>query len=323
MKNAKRLSSQSEPSSTVSTRRNWLRQTTATAGLAATFGLYTSPLRADQPVPQDVDVPGEDYKVLHGRAKQSVMAWCFNPMPMTEFVPACAKMGLKAIEGIDKKHYPLMKKHGLGVSICGSHGFKDGPINKDNHKSCAKKIRDGIDLAAQWNSPGVITFTGMREKGISDKQGFDNCVEFWKEACKYAEEKEINLVLEMLNTRDDSHPMKGHPGYFGDDIYRCMDMIKAVDSPRMKLLFDVYHVQIMNGDPIRHFRQNKDFISHVHTAGNPGRCELDQNQELNYPPIIKAILETGYDGYIAQEFIPNWKDKLAALRHGVKVCDVE
>lgn len=184
-------------------------------------------------------------------------------------------------------------------------------------KNCA-----GIDLAVEWNSPGVITFTGMRERGISDEQGFKNCVECWKSICDYAEEKNINIALEMLNTRDDSHPMKGHPGYFGDDTDRCIDMIKAVDSPRMKLLFDIYHVQIMNGDPIRRFREHRDYVSHVHTAGNPGRCELDGNQELNYPAIIKAILETGYDGYIAQEFIPTWDDKLAALRHGVKVCDV-
>ena len=271
---------------------------------------------------QEKLAPGPDYKIQNGRAKQSVMAWCFNPMEMAEFIPACAKMGLSAIEGIDKKHYPLMKQHGLGVSITASHGFKKGPINRDNHRFCLDRLKEGIDVATEWGSPGVITFTGMRETGITDEQAFKNCVECWKKACEYAESKNVNIVLEMLNTRDDSHPMKGHPGYFGDDLDLCIDMIKAVDSPKMKLLFDVYHVQIMNGDPIRRFQQCHEYVSHVHTAGNPGRCELDANQELNYPPIIKAILETGYDGYIAQEFIPTWKDKLASLRHGVKVCDV-
>lgn len=307
-------------------RRKWLRNSIASSAacLATTYGLAG---RAEGAIPvnpiQETEAPDQDYKIINGRAKQSVMAWCFNPMPMEELVLACAKMGLSAMEGIDKKHYPLMKKHGLGVSICGSHGFKKGPINKDNHEFCIKKLREGIDLAVKWNSPGVITFTGMREDQISDRQGFDNCVECWKKVCDYAEENQVNLVLEMLNTRDDTHPMKGHPGYFGDDIELCIDMIKAVDSPRMKLLFDVYHVQVMNGDPIRRFKQNKDYISHVHTAGNPGRCELDGNQELNYPPIIKAILDSGFDGYIAQEFIPTWKDKLAALRHGVRICDVK
>lgn len=301
-------------------RRSWIQK--AALASAGVCGVLSGSALAGTKHRDETNAPGKDYRVVNGRAKQSVMAWCFNPMPMEELIPACAKMGLVAMEGIDKKYYPLMKQHGLGVSICGSHGFKQGPINRDNHEFCETKLREGIDLAVKWNSPGVITFTGMREKGISDQQGFKNCVECWKSVCEYAEEKNVNLVLEMLNTRDDSHPMKGHPGYFGDDTERCIDMIKAVDSPRMKLLFDVYHVQIMNGDPIRRFRQHHRYISHVHTAGNPGRCELDDNQELNYPAIIKAILATGYQGFIAQEFIPTWDDKLAALRHGVKVCDV-
>lgn len=293
--------------------------------MAASVGVRSTNASTDQQEPLKETpsyAPPIDYKISKARVKQSVMAWCFNPMKMESLIPACAKMGLSAMEGLDKKYYPLMKQHGLGVSIVGSHGFKKGPINRDHHEFCLKKLREGIDTAVQWNAPGVITFTGMREQQINDGQAFKNCVSCWQEACKYAEEKGVNLVLEMLNSRDDSHPMKGHPGYFGDDLDRCIDLIKAVDSPRMKLLFDVYHVQIMNGDPIRRFTQHKDYISHVHTAGNPGRCELDQNQELNYAAIMKAIIQTGFDGYVAQEFIPTWKDKLAALRHAVQVCDV-
>jgi len=116
--------------------------------------------------------------------------------------------------------------------------------------------------------------------------------------------------------------MKGHPGYFGDDVDFCVDLIKQIGSPNMKLLFDIYHVQVMNGDVIRRLRNYKDYIGHYHTAGNPGRCEIDENQEINYPPIMKAILETGYDGYVAQEFIPTWDDKIRSLRHAAKVCDV-
>ena len=301
-------------------RRSWLQK--AMLGGAGACSVLAGANVARAATLDESDAPGPDYKTVNGRAKQSVMVWCFKPLPMETLIPACAKMGLLAMEGIDQKYYPLMKQHGLGVSLCASHGFKRGPINKDNHEFCIQSLRDGIDLAVKWDSPGVITFTGMREKDISDQQGFKNCVECWKSVCDYAEEKGINVALEMLNSRDDTHPMKGHPGYFGDDTDRCIEMIKAVDSPRMKLLFDIYHVQIMNGDPIRRFRQHHEFISHVHTAGNPGRCELDGNQELNYPAIIKAILETGYTGFIAQEFIPTWDDKLAALRHGVQVCDV-
>ena len=116
--------------------------------------------------------------------------------------------------------------------------------------------------------------------------------------------------------------MKGHPGYFGDDVEFCVDLIKEIGSPNFKLLFDIYHVSIMNGDVIRRLRAHKDYIGHYHTAGNPGRCELDENQEINYPAIVKAIIETGYDDYIAQEFIPTWADPILALRHGCMVCDV-
>ena len=137
-----------------------------------------------------------------------------------------------------------------------------------------------------------------------------------------AEEKQVTLCLEILNTRDDSHPMKGHPGYFGDDVELCFDLIRRVGSPRLKLLFDVYHVQVMNGDVIRRIRQYQDHIGHYHVAGNPGRAEPDDTQEINYPAVMRAILDTGYTGFVSQEFIPTWPDKLAALRYAVKVCDV-
>ena len=267
-------------------------------------------------------IPPEDYRATATNVRQSVMAWCFGNVPKEKLIAACANMGMVAMEGIDKKFYPLMKQHGLGVAITGSHGFKDGPVDPEKRDACKQKLIDGIDTAAAWNCPNVITFTGMRTKGVSESQGTQNCVHFWKEICSYAEEKNVNVVLEHLNSRDDSHPMKGHPGYFGDDVDHCIDMIRQVDSPQMKLLFDIYHVQIMNGDVIRRFRQYVDYVGHVHTAGNPGRCEIDENQELNYPAIMRAIVESGYKGFVAQEFIPTWKDELGALRHGVRVCDV-
>jgi len=263
-----------------------------------------------------------DFKVRHGRIRQSVMGWCFNPMPAPELAKHCAAMGLVAIEGIGAEHYPAARAAGLKISLVGSHGFAKGPFNRDNIEFCVSKLKAGIDLAVQYECPSVITFTGMREKGISDEQGAKNCVECWKQVIDYAEEKRINLCLEHLNTRDSSHPMKGHPGYFGDDVDLCVDLIKQVGSPRMKLLFDIYHVQIMHGDVIRRMKQLKDVIGHIHTAGNPGRCELDDNQEINYPAVMRAILEIGYTGFVAQEFIPTWPDKIEALRHAAKVCDV-
>jgi hydroxypyruvate isomerase len=244
-------------------------------------------------------------------------------MPVPELARHCKAIGLVAVEGVDAKHYPALRELGLAISLVGSHGFTKGPFNPANHEFVERsKLRDAVDLATQVNCKNVITFTGMREPGISDEAGARNCVESWKRVIGYAEQKKVNLCLEHLNSRDDTHPMKGHPGYFGDNVDFCVEMIRRVGSPNMKLLFDIYHVQIMNGDVIRRIRQYKDYIAHYHTAGVPGRGELDDTQEINYPAVMRAILETGYQGYVAQEFIPTCPDRILALRHAAKVCDV-
>ena len=188
----------------------------------------------------------------------------------------------------------------MHLGYMGSHGFQKGPLDPANHAECEAKLRAGIDLAERFGCKNVITFTGYRVKGIADEQASRNCVEFWKRLMPYAESKGVNLALEMLNMRDSTHPMKGHPGYYGNDVDLCVDLIKQVGSPRMRLLFDVYHVQIMNGDVIRRIRQHKDYIAHVHVAGVPGRGELDGTQELNYPAVMRALIEVGYDGFVAR-----------------------
>lgn len=264
----------------------------------------------------------EPFRITNGRIRQSIMGWTYDPMPTPDLAHLCKEIGLVAMEGISSEHYPMIKSLGLEISLVGSHGFAKGPFTRANHAFVIEKLRAGIDLAVKFGSKSVITFTGMREAGITDEQGARNCVECWKEVIAYAEEKKIILCLEHLNSRDDTHPMKGHPGYFGDDVDFCVDLIKRVDSPNMKLLFDIYHVQIMNGDVIRRLRKYKDVIGHYHTAGVPGRGELDENQEVNYPAVMRAILETGYQGFVAQEFIPIWPDRVAALRHAARVCDV-
>ena len=250
------------------------------------------------------------------------MGWTYDPMPVPELARACKDIGLVAMEGIDARHYPMIKHLGLEISLVGSHGFGKGPFNPANHRFVEQKLREGIDLALEVGCNKVITFTGMREPGISSEEGADNCVNCWKRVIKHAEQKKVFLCLEHLNSRDNTHPMKGHPGYFGDNVDFCVELIKRVDSPNMKLLFDIYHVQIMNGDVIRRIRQYKDIIAHYHTAGVPGRGELVETQEVNYPAIMKAILDTGYNGYVAQEFIPTWPDRVLALRHAANVCDV-
>ena len=286
---------------------------TGALGLAATATSHAQLPRAEL---------NPNFKVNKGRIRQSVMGWCFKPMPALELAKHCKAIGLEAMEGVSAQDYPAIRKLGLKISLVGSHGFKKGPFSRANHEYCVERLKAGIDLAVEVDCPSVITFTGMREKATNDEQGARNCVELWKSVIGYAEKKKINLVLEHLNTRDDSHPMKGHPGYYGEDVDHCVELIRKVDSPNMKLLFDVYHVQIMNGDVIRRIGQYKDVIGHYHTAGNPGRAELDDNQEINYPAVMSAIVKTGYKGFVAQEFIPTWKDKPAALRHAAMVCDV-
>ena len=263
------------------------------------------------------------FKVKNGRIRQSVMGWCFNPMPTMELAKHCKEIGLVAMEGIDAKHYPAVRELGLKISlVSGGHGFRNGPCDPKNTETVINGIKKGIDLAADIGTKSVITFTGMKYKDMDPDKAAALCVETWKKVIPHAEKKGINLVLEHLNSRDDSHPMKGHPGYFGDDVDFCADLVNKVGSKNFKLLFDVYHVQVMNGDVIRRIKQYKDIIGHYHTAGCPGRGEIDDTQEINYPPILKTILETGYDGYLAQEFIPTWENPIDSLRHAAEVCDI-
>ena len=263
------------------------------------------------------------FKVKNGRIRQSVMGWCFNPMPTMELAKHCKEIGLVAMEGIDAKHYPAVRELGLKISlVSGGHGFRNGPCDPKNTETVINGIKKGIDLAADIGTKSVITFTGMKYKDMDPDKAAALCVETWKKVIPHAEKKGINLVLEHLNSRDDSHPMKGHPGYFGDDVDFCADLVNKVGSKNFKLLFDVYHVQVMNGDVIRRIKQYKDIIGHYHTAGCPGRGEIDDTQEINYPPILKTILETGYDGYLAREFIPTWKNPIDSLRHAAEVCDI-
>lgn len=263
------------------------------------------------------------FRIKNNRIRQSIMGWCFNPMPTMELAKHCKEIGLVAMEGIDSKHYPAVRELGLKISlVSGGHGFKNGPCNPKNTETVINGLKKGIDLAADIGTKSVITFTGMSYKDMNPDKAADLCVETWKKVMPHAEKKGITLVLEHLNSRDDSHPMKGHPGYFGDDVDFCAKLVNGVGSKNFKLLFDVYHVQVMNGDVIRRIKQYKDIIGHYHTAGCPGRGEIDETQEINYPPILKAILETGYKGYLAQEFIPTWKDPIQSLRHAAEVCDI-
>jgi hydroxypyruvate isomerase len=262
---------------------------------------------------------GAPAKVRQGRVQQSVVPWCFRPMPARELIEHSAKLGLKSVELVGTEHWALLKEKGLICAITGSHGFARGFAHKEEHEECIAALRKSIDATSAAGWPNVITFSGFR-RGLSDEEGIKNMVEGLKKIIGHAEQKRVTLCLEMLNSRVDVE-MKGHPDYFCDSIERSIEIIKQVGSERMKLLFDIYHVQIMHGDVIARIRQYHPYIAHYHTAGVPGRAEIDNSQELNYPAIMKAIVETGYKGYVGQEFIPT-RDKVEALREAVGICDV-
>ncbi len=296
--------------------RRSLLAAAAAAGVSA-----NSAVSSATPQARRAETPA-DFTVRNKRIHQSVMGWCFKPMPIPELIRHCAAIGLEAIEGIDPKFYPEARKRGLKISLVSSHGFATGPVDRANHAACIQKLKSSIDTAVEFGAPSVITFTGMSVKGMSNATADQNCLDCWKQVIDYAEEKKITLVLEHLNSRDNTHPMKGHPGYYGDDVDHCIELVKQMNSDRFKLLFDIYHVQIMNGDVIRRIQTYHPLIGHYHTAGNPGRKELDETQEINYPPIMREILSTGYELFVAQEFIPTWDDPVLALRHSAMVCDV-
>lgn len=300
---------------------------TAVAAAAASLGMFAGVpgLHAANGSPAQLTelphVPA-DFRVHNKRIRQSVMGWCFNPMPVPDLVDHCAQVGIEAIEGIDPQFYPAALAKGLKIALVSSHGFATGPVDRAHHEVCEQKLRASIDIAVEFGAPSVITFTGMRVAGMSNKTAEQNCLDCWKKVISYAEQKKVTLVLEHLNSRDSSHPMKGHPGYYGDDVDQCFDLVKQMDSNNFKLLFDIYHVQIMHGDIIRRIQSDHRLIGHYHTAGNPGRKELDDTQEINYPAVLNAIVATGYDGFVAQEFIPTWSDPVMALRHAAMVSDV-
>ena len=262
------------------------------------------------------------YKIKNHGIKHTLMGWCWKPMDTLELAKHAKEIGLVGIEGMDSKLYPEVKKLGLDISLVGSHGFAKGPCNPAFHDEVVTKLTESINRAADVGCKKVITFTGMKFDGMDRDKAIDACLSTWKEVLPLAEKKGVTLVLEHLNSRDSSHPMKGHPGYFGDDVDFCVDLIKNIGSPNFKLLFDIYHVSIMNGDIIRRLRQHAEYIGHLHTAGNPGRCELDEHQEINYPAVMQAVLEIGYHDFVAHEFIPTWDDPILALRHAAMVCDV-
>ncbi len=251
--------------------------------------------------------------VKNGRINQAVSRWCYNRILLDEFCVAIKKMGIKAIDLMGPNDFPTLKKHGLVCSMIETHGLTKGINRTENHPECLAKIRSAIDAAAEYGYPNVITFPGNRE-GMTDEVGVENSVTALKQIVGYAEEKKVTICLEYLNSKVD------HKDYMFDNIKWGVQVCKRVGSERVKILYDIYHAQIMEGDIIRTIQTCKDYIGHYHTGGNPGRKDIDETQEIYYPAVMRAIIDTGYKGYVAHEFVP--KNMLESLAKAVQICDV-
>jgi hydroxypyruvate isomerase len=272
-----------------------------------------------------------------GNIKHSIVLWCFNVMgdqwDVEKTCQVAKHLGVHSIELVNPEDWPTLKKHGLTCAIApnGMPGepFVKGYNNPAYHAEVIDRTKKMIDDCADNEIPSVIGFTGFKWRNAEDptsgeislEEGADNCVEALKKVAQHAEKHGVTVCIEHLNTRDDTHPMKGHPGYQGDDIDYVANIIRRVGSERVKLLFDLYHVQIMNGDLVRRLGECKDVIGHIHTAGNPGRGELDDTQEIAYPATMNKLIEIGYTGWVGHEFIPT-RDPETGLREAVLLCDV-
>jgi hydroxypyruvate isomerase len=255
--------------------------------------------------------------VRPGRLKQSLCMGVFKGanLDMDGMCREAARLGAVGIDLVGPEHFATLKKHGLiPTMVPGGSGIKNGINDKNLHADIDRKMREAIDAAAKAGAPNVIALAGDR-KGITDAQGLENCATFFNNIKGYAEEKNVTLCLELLNSKVD------HPGYMCDHTAWGAELCKQVDSPRVKLLYDIYHMQIMEGDVIRTIRNNLKHIGHFHTAGNPGRHQFDDSQELNYTPICKAIADLKFEGYMAHEYTPT-KDPLATLDQMMRICEV-
>lgn len=285
------------------TRRDLLRTAAATAG-AAIPAASTSNLNAA------TDGPA----VKKGRLKQTVCHWCYNGFSLDEMAVAAKSLGLVGVDLIAPADLGVMKKHGLVCTMTSSHGIGKGLNDPANHDMCLEKINESIEATAEHGFRNVICFSGNR-RGMDDATGLKNCVTALKKIAPVAEKAGVIINMELLNSR------VNHPDYMCDTSAWGIELCKQVGSDNFKLLYDIYHMQIMEGDIIRSIEKNHQYFGHYHTAGNPGRHELDDNQELNYPAICRAIADTGFDGYLGQEFIPVG-DPLTSLRQAVELCDV-
>ena len=260
--------------------------------------------------------PGLDSK-LKGNINHSVCRWCYNFLTLEELCIEAKKIGLAGIDLVGPADWPMLKKYDLLSTMCNGAEINlvNGWNNKKNHTQLIKNYSAMIPLVAKAGYKNLICFSGNRN-GIDDETGLKNCKEGLEQILPLAEKNKVTIAMELLNSKID------HPDYQADRSSWGIKLTKNIGSENFKLLYDIYHMQIDEGDVIRTIKDNHQYIAHYHTAGVPGRHEIDETQELFYPAIMKAILETGFTGYVAQEFIPIKEDKINSLRKAVELCDV-
>ena len=254
---------------------------------------------------------------LRGKINHSVCRWCYNSIPLEQLCQEAKKIGLASIELVGPDEWPMLKKYDLTSALPwgAGKGITEGFNNPVFHDELVKSYEDIIPKAANAGLTQIICFSGNRN-GLDDEKGIENCAIGLRRLLPIAEKHKVTLVMELLNSKVDHHD------YQCDHTAWGAALVDKLGSDRFKLLYDIYHMQIMEGDVIATIKKYSKYISHYHTGGVPGRHEIDETQELNYPAIMKAIVETGFKGFVAQEFIPTREDKIASLKQGVGICDV-
>ena len=256
-----------------------------------------------------------DSRPLAGRLKQSVCKWCYDKIPLDDLCKSAAGMGLKSVELLGEAEWGVPKKYGLVCAMAnGPSTIPVGFNRPSEHDRLVAESDRLLHLIAKEGYPNMIVFSGNRD-GMSDGEGLENCVRGLKRVTPVAEQLGVTVCMELLNSKVDHHD------YMCDHTPWGAELVKRVGSPRFKLLYDIYHMQIMEGDVIRTIRDNIAHIAHFHTGGIPGRSEIDETQELFYPAVCRAILDAGFTGYLAQEFVPK-RDPMTSLKQGAQICDV-
>lgn len=254
---------------------------------------------------------------LKGNVRHSVCKWCYKNISLEDMCKAGKAMGLEAIDLLEVKEFPVLKAHGLVCAMVAGvpGGIPKGLNRVENHDAIAAFMEQTIPEAAKAGAPNVICFSGNRE-GMSDEQGLENCAKGLKRVMPIAEQHKVTVVMELLNSK------VNHKDYMCDRSSWGVELCKRVGSERFKLLYDIYHMQIMEGDLIATIKASHQYFCHYHTGGVPGRAEIDETQEIYYPAVMRAIVATGFKGFVAQEFIPKRPDALGSLKQGVQICDV-